>query len=979
MAATPRPKLNRRRVTILATLAVALGVGAYFLTQNLHLLQGRTLVDVRNTDYETQLSSQATNASSIGGLADQAQTIRDQAIANPTLAAAALPSLQQKMTEAQGLYDDPVLLIHQGISDDLAVVQDALTAKQLDLTRYDAQKVLWGVELDWANEVALNEGLIEDDLRTLTGYSSGCNGSSQQNPAACLAAVHAFAVHLDEYVQHDANGTLPGNTMRRRDLVTSNPFIKLSSSQYAALKQVLAFDEDDLLDAMNYNPSQNKYQYQVIVDAHDQALSFVNKIVPIDLAIQQDYKSYIGTVGPEYDYLINYQRADLEGAVQRMDATYQSIADYLDRSTDNKKTAEDALARIQALYAEVNALVNGQTQVGFVIRLKDWNGDYVNGLKANESLFVVEASLLHETVTLVEKATITYQGTTYDGPLYGVSFDGVEGGTYNIAFGKPGVIVQAQKIVAKAVPTQIYDYTLEPAYIGDLKDSQTGSPIKGATFTINGDSSLCDEPVDGSYYCAVPHANFSTSFANLTLKVEAPGYVTKTKTAPQVRKTYLSPQYHLAAMLDPDPSFDSDHDGLTDGQEASLGTDPNDSDTDNDGLLDGAEVNTTHTDPTRADTDGDGLSDGVELNTTHTNPNLADSDADGLSDGTEVNSTHTDPNDADTDNDGVNDGDEIHNGTNPLVADQTPSVQPSTNGYVEFEVVDENDDPVTGLKKNDFDFGESIVSFGEIKDGVYMIKIASDTGYTVTIDATDYNSKVVRNVKTYATETLAKQDSVSVSLQSKGDVLRSDTFKCSSEFKDFTDDLGCRMREAGIFRGYADGTFGPYNYITEAEALATMLRAHGYTEDDAQILPAIDNGVLPNVHKSDWFYPWYQIAVKHNVIRTFADPNSPIKRGTYAVLAARTWEKEYRGWSESDIPFKDLTKSMPETYAILLMNDEKVDVPGQGSQTIIGGYTDKTFRPNNSILRRDAMYLLYRVLLAWEDGSIPLDTTGLSL
>ncbi|GAB3255602.1 hypothetical protein [Nocardioides dilutus] len=140
---------------------------------------------------------------------------------------------------------------------------------------------------------------------------------------------------------------------------------------------------------------------------------------------------------------------------------------------------------------------------------------------------------------------------------------------------------------------------------------------------------------------------------------------------------------------------DSDGDGLSDVEEGSLGTDPNDPDSDDDGLSDGAEVNTHHTDPLDPDTDdggvtdgaevdngtdpldgeddipatgdsdGDGLSD-VEEGSLGTDPNDPDSDDDGLSDGAEVNTHHTDPLDPDTDDGGVTDGAEVDNGTDPL-------------------------------------------------------------------------------------------------------------------------------------------------------------------------------------------------------------------------------------------------------------------------------------------------------------------------
>jgi len=79
--------------------------------------------------------------------------------------------------------------------------------------------------------------------------------------------------------------------------------------------------------------------------------------------------------------------------------------------------------------------------------------------------------------------------------------------------------------------------------------------------------------------------------------------------------------------IPPDPTspvMDSDGDGLLDGQEAELGTDPTVTDTDGDGLSDTAEVGLAagaaiDTDPTLADTDGDGVGDGVELGS-GTNP-----------------------------------------------------------------------------------------------------------------------------------------------------------------------------------------------------------------------------------------------------------------------------------------------------------------------------------------------------------------------
>jgi hypothetical protein len=87
---------------------------------------------------------------------------------------------------------------------------------------------------------------------------------------------------------------------------------------------------------------------------------------------------------------------------------------------------------------------------------------------------------------------------------------------------------------------------------------------------------------------------------------------------------------------------DSDHDGLTNSQEAACGTNPKVADSNHNGILDSAE-----------DQDHDGLSNKAEFQ--HgTKCKSSDSDHDGLSDGQEV-SHGTNPMKADTDGDGTPD------------------------------------------------------------------------------------------------------------------------------------------------------------------------------------------------------------------------------------------------------------------------------------------------------------------------------------
>jgi len=125
---------------------------------------------------------------------------------------------------------------------------------------------------------------------------------------------------------------------------------------------------------------------------------------------------------------------------------------------------------------------------------------------------------------------------------------------------------------------------------------------------------------------------------------------------------------------------DDDGDGLTDSQEAGLGTDPRDYDTDNDSLSDRDEVVVRASNPLEVDTDGDGLSDGDEVlyQTSVTN---SDSDGDGLADGDEIFTYHTDPTKLDTDGDGIGDGAEVASGDDPLTTSESATPFPTLGAW----------------------------------------------------------------------------------------------------------------------------------------------------------------------------------------------------------------------------------------------------------------------------------------------------------
>ena len=136
-------------------------------------------------------------------------------------------------------------------------------------------------------------------------------------------------------------------------------------------------------------------------------------------------------------------------------------------------------------------------------------------------------------------------------------------------------------------------------------------------------------------------------------------------------KVYFDNVKIMSWLAPGDLGLDSDEDGLSNGEEAFLETDPTDADSDNDGLNDGQEVNVQGSDPLDADTDDDGLSDGLEVNRYGSDPTAVDSDGDTLGDAEEVRGG-TSPSDSDTDNDGLDDGYEIAQGLDPTDGSDCP-------------------------------------------------------------------------------------------------------------------------------------------------------------------------------------------------------------------------------------------------------------------------------------------------------------------
>jgi hypothetical protein len=204
--------------------------------------------------------------------------------------------------------------------------------------------------------------------------------------------------------------------------------------------------------------------------------------------------------------------------------------------------------------------------------------------------------------------------------------------------------------------------------------SGSGRLVTSALTLRNGDTqpagfvvAALGEPVDGAEQPAAQAVQTPATGQPVPTVLLPPVDAAPTAVAPTPEPALVEPTPVPTTAPVSSESGDIDGDGLSDVDEAAIGSDPLNRDYDADGLLDGEEVYIYGTDPLNNDTDGDGLLDGEEVNQFGTSSVSSDADGDGLVDDDELFVYGTAPDVFDTDGDGVGDGEEVLTyGTNPL-------------------------------------------------------------------------------------------------------------------------------------------------------------------------------------------------------------------------------------------------------------------------------------------------------------------------
>ena len=204
---------------------------------------------------------------------------------------------------------------------------------------------------------------------------------------------------------------------------------------------------------------------------------------------------------------------------------------------------------------------------------------------------------------------------------------------------------------------------------------------------------------------------------------------------------------------------------------------------------------------------------------------------------------------------------------------------------------------------------------------------------------------------------------------------------------DFTDTAGHEnevyiryLADLGLISGFADGSFGPDNTLTRAEAATLFEISNGY---DATTLPtsAPAGCDFSDVAASDWFAGWVWQACDDGFMNGVGgglfDPNNTLTRGQvvtifnnihekksgvvgsylepwtggYATVLGYNWKGDpYRIAEFTDVP-------VGAYYAIPVQKAYGVGVADGTSET--------TFSPDQVILRGEFAKMLYRALSRW--------------
>ncbi|MEW6173778.1 MAG: Ig-like domain-containing protein [Bacillota bacterium] len=169
-------------------------------------------------------------------------------------------------------------------------------------------------------------------------------------------------------------------------------------------------------------------------------------------------------------------------------------------------------------------------------------------------------------------------------------------------------------------------------------------------------------------------------------------------------------------------------------------------------------------------------------------------------------------------------------------------------------------------------------------------------------------------------------------------------------------DTIARLADMSVIGGFPDGTFGPDKQITRVEITAILVRALNLNPSSEQALNFSDNARIPS-----WARGAIAAAAKEGLVKGCPQPGGgisfeadrPVSRAELAAMLARVLEKRLGTVTPGALSFADTDR---------ISGWARNAVAVAYTKGIIGGYSDNTFRPDNTATRAEAASMVLRLL-----------------